>query len=164
MTDSGDCIGLKAWVADHKAQTPGNEVLKENIDNWIANFEAEEEERQRAKLAAVAGDGWTVVVRSKGRKRTREENGVSTFTGGRATAAAEEKLKQVRAAKDAAAEKDAILMAGRHDLGQHFYRTHRLDRQRTEVAELQKKFQADQRRLKEMRAAKSLNPFKTSKQ
>jgi hypothetical protein len=36
----------------------------------------------------MAGDGWTVVVRSKGRKRARDSGGVATVSGGVAHAAA----------------------------------------------------------------------------
>ncbi len=35
------------------------------LDDWVADFEAEEERKQRDKQSAMNEDGWTVVVRSK---------------------------------------------------------------------------------------------------
>ena len=35
------------------------------LDEWMAGHEAEEERKQRERQAAMAEDGWTVVVRSK---------------------------------------------------------------------------------------------------
>jgi len=37
----------------------------QQLDDWVAHWEEEEAARQREREAAMAGDGWTVVVRSK---------------------------------------------------------------------------------------------------
>jgi hypothetical protein len=35
------------------------------LDKWTAAYEAEEARKEKERQAAMAGDGWTVVVRSK---------------------------------------------------------------------------------------------------
>jgi hypothetical protein len=60
------------------------------LDEWTARHEAEEERKRLEREAAMAGDGWTVVVRTKGRKRAREgASGAATMSGGVAQAAAQ---------------------------------------------------------------------------
>lgn len=54
-----------AWVRAHKALRPGNKVLQKELDAWVAAYEDEDERKQKEKTAAMAEDGWTVVVRSK---------------------------------------------------------------------------------------------------
>eukprot|EP00775_Hariotina_reticulata_P013701 gene13701-13823_t len=71
-------VGLKAWVVQHKALRPGNSVLQQQLDEWIEAHDAAEAAKEAARTAAMSEDGWTVVVRSKGRKRAREAEGVST--------------------------------------------------------------------------------------
>lgn len=56
---------LTAWVQAHKAQRPGNKVLQLQLDEWVEAFEEEEARKERARTAAMAEDGWTVVVRGK---------------------------------------------------------------------------------------------------
>ena len=62
--------GLRARVEQHKQLYPGNEVLQKQLDQWMADFEAQEERQKReAEAAAAADEGWTVVTKRAGRKR-----------------------------------------------------------------------------------------------
>ncbi|KAG2496503.1 hypothetical protein HYH03_005328 [Edaphochlamys debaryana] len=139
-------IGLKVWVAEHKAARPGNEVLQAQIDDWMDAFDEEQERRARERQAAMGEDGWTVVVRAKGRKRTREEGGVTVQTGGAASNAA-------AAAAAAAAAKDAKT----GQLGD-FYRFQRRERRRNELVELRQRFEDDRRRLAQLKATRNFKP------
>ena len=44
---------------------PGNAELQAALDEWMAEFEAEEEARRAAALAVQQDDGWTLVQRHK---------------------------------------------------------------------------------------------------
>lgn len=63
-----------AWVEQHKALTPGNNELQQQLDAWVASFEEEEERRKQEALKAMEDEGWTVVQRHKvGRGRGMQE-------------------------------------------------------------------------------------------
>jgi hypothetical protein len=47
------------------------------LDDWVAAWEDAEAARQRAREEAMAGDGWTVVVRSKVRRARRAAHGAA---------------------------------------------------------------------------------------
>lgn len=134
--------GLKAWVQRHKAQRPGTAALQKQLDDWVAHWEEEEAARQREREAAMAGDGWTVVVRSKGRKRAREAAGVSTVSGGIAQAAAQ-----------AAAE------GSKGKPYEDFYRFQQRDKRRNELVDLRTRFQEDRKRIAELRASRNFKPY-----
>ncbi|KXZ54941.1 hypothetical protein GPECTOR_3g110 [Gonium pectorale] len=138
--------GVKAWVAEHKAARPGNDVLQQQIDDWMDAHDAEQERKAREKQEAMGGDGWTVVVRAKGRKRTREEGGVTVQTGGVAASAA------VAAAAAAAKESQA-------DQRGDFYRFQRRERRRNELVELRQRFDEDRKRLAQLKAARNFRPY-----
>ncbi|PNH04903.1 hypothetical protein TSOC_008866, partial [Tetrabaena socialis] len=63
--EDAEPAGVKAWVHQHKAARPGNEVLQKQIDEWMESFDAEAERKARERQEAMGGDGWTVVVRAK---------------------------------------------------------------------------------------------------
>jgi hypothetical protein len=58
---------VAAWVEEHKALKPGNATLQQALDEWVADWEAEEERRRAEALKAHEEDGWTVVQRHKAR-------------------------------------------------------------------------------------------------
>lgn len=60
-------IGLCGFnpFAAHRAARPGNAALQKQLDDWMEEFEAAEERKRREREAAMAEDGWTVVVRTK---------------------------------------------------------------------------------------------------
>jgi hypothetical protein len=53
------------WVEQHKALKPGNAELQAALDEWMEEFEAEEERRRAEALAVQQDDGWTLVQRHK---------------------------------------------------------------------------------------------------
>ncbi|KAF8072922.1 Rrp7a [Scenedesmus sp. PABB004] len=137
-------LGLKAWVAEHKAARPGNAELQKQLDDWMEAHEAEAAAREAARQQAMAEDGWTVVVRSKGRKRARDVGGVSTVSGGVAAAAA--------AAARAAAETKQSKQA------ENFYRFQTRDKRRNELMELRQQFEEGRKRLAALKAARHFKP------
>ncbi|GLI60389.1 hypothetical protein VaNZ11_002535 [Volvox africanus] len=139
-------IGVKAWVHEHKAARPGNDVLQRQVDDWMDEFDAEQEHKARERQAAMGEDGWTVVTRAKGRKRTREDDGVKVMTGGVATNAA------AAAAAAAAKEKEKSVLGD-------FYRFQRHEKRRNELAELRQRFEEDRRRLAQLKAARNFKPY-----
>lgn len=46
-------------------------TLPTQIDEWMDEFDAEQEQKARDKQAAMGEDGWTVVVRAKVRQQSR---------------------------------------------------------------------------------------------
>ena len=53
------------WVEQHKAKTPGNRVLQQQLDEWMAQWEAQELQRQSAAATDAADEGWTVVTKQR---------------------------------------------------------------------------------------------------
>lgn len=133
--------GLKAWVHEHKAQRPGNKVLQKQLDDWVESHEEEEERKHQQKLSAMAEDGWTVVVRSKGRAKTTEEGSMSVRSGGMAAAAA--KAKQVAGLP----------------VEDKFYRFQQRDKRRTELMDLREQFEQDRKRIAELRQSRNFKPY-----
>ncbi|KAJ9523337.1 hypothetical protein QJQ45_005382 [Haematococcus lacustris] len=140
-TNNLQATGLRAWVEQHKAARPEPEELQRQLDEWTAAHEAEEERRAKERQAAMGGDGWTVVVRSKGRKKSKEDGGVATQSGGVALAAAQ---------ASAAATKALPV--------QDFYRFQQRDKRRSELLDLRDQFQQDKKRITELRAARNFKP------
>ena len=54
-----------AWVEAHKAKTPGNRVLQQQLDEWMEQWETQEKERQDTAAADAVDDGWTVVTKQR---------------------------------------------------------------------------------------------------
>ena len=67
--DAGPSEGLRGMVEAHKASYPGNGVLQKQLDDWMVEFEQEEERKRVEAENAAAEDGWTVVTKGAGRKR-----------------------------------------------------------------------------------------------
>ncbi|GAX84464.1 hypothetical protein CEUSTIGMA_g11884.t1 [Chlamydomonas eustigma] len=137
-------VGVKAWVQRHKALRPGNAILQKQLDEWIDNFEAEEEKKEKQRRTNMAEDGWTVVVRNKGRARTTEADGMTIKSGGVASAAAEE--AKAKAAKQAESRED-------------FYRFQQRDKRRNELMDLRKQFDLDRKKIAELRQTRNFKPY-----
>jgi ribosomal RNA-processing protein 7 len=128
------------WVAEHRAERPGLDVLQADVDAWIAAHDAAAAEAVQEQEAAAAGDdGWTVVGSKKGRRKTTDGEG--TVVGGVAPAKAERKRKAgAQGAPD-------------------FYRHQRRENQRNAVVELRLKFEEDKKRIAELRAQRKFKPL-----
>jgi hypothetical protein len=131
--------GLKAWVNAHKAQKPGNVELQRQLDEWMEDYEAEEERRKMSAMAAMEEDGWTVVQRHKGRKKNTSESGVTV--GAVAAAAA-----TARAAKKRPVEHT------------DFYRFQQREKRRNDLLDLRERFEMDKQRLAELKAVRKFKP------
>eukprot|EP00249_Psilotum_nudum_P030386 c42962_g1_i1 orf=408-872(-) len=132
--------GMEKWLADYHSKRPGLHVLQQQIDDYIAEFEALEDQARRDKEAAAAEEGWTVVVHHKGRKKTTDlESGIKV--GSVASATAERFSKK---------NKEVLL---------DFYRFQQRDARRNEVIELQKRFDEDKKRIAKMKAARKFRPY-----
>jgi ribosomal RNA-processing protein 7 len=129
------------WVADHRAERPGLEVLQADVDAWIAAHDAEAAEAHAEQEAAAADDdGWTVVGAKRGRRKTTDGEG--TAVGGVAPA-------------KAARARNAAGPVGATD----FYRHQLRENQRQAVVELRQKFEEDKKRIAELRAARKFKPY-----
>lgn len=60
-----DLLFTADWVEQHKAKTPGNRVLQQQLDEWMAQWEAQESQRQAAAATDAADEGWTVVTKQR---------------------------------------------------------------------------------------------------
>ncbi len=56
------CAG---WVEKHKAKTPGNRVLQQQLDEWMEQWETQEKQRHDTATAAAEDEGWTVVTKQR---------------------------------------------------------------------------------------------------
>lgn len=136
--DPDEPIGLKAWVQQHKEKAPSPMDLQKRLDDWVASYEEEEAAREKQRKANMTQDGWTVVVRQKGRAKTTEEGGASVRGGGVSKGAALEMKK--------AAEKKAV--------ESNFYTFQQRDKRRNELLTLREKFDKDRRRIQELRSTR----------
>jgi hypothetical protein len=145
FTQRGHFWGLRAWVESHKAQKPGNDVLQTELDRWMGEYEAEQEEKKRKALEASLEDGWTVVQRHKGRRKSSSDGGNAGPTVVGAVAAA--------AASSIANRK---MMKTEYS---DFYRFQQREKRRNELLELREKFEQDKRRLAELKSMRNFKPF-----
>ncbi|XP_058729670.1 uncharacterized protein LOC131601794 isoform X1 [Vicia villosa] len=138
-----DCSnGMKKWIMEYHQSRPGLEVLQNQIDDFITDYEEKLEEEKKAKEALAAEGGWTVVVQRKGRKKTTDsESGIAV--GSVAQAAVEDKLAKKK----------------NKEVGLDFYRFQKREAQRNELMLLQQKFEEDKKRLQQLRAARKFRPY-----
>ncbi|XP_058723081.1 uncharacterized protein LOC131594894 isoform X2 [Vicia villosa] len=138
-----DCSnGMKKWIMEYHQSRPGLEVLQNQIDDFITDYEEKLEEEKKAKEALAAEGGWTVVVQRKGRKKTTDsESGIAV--GSVAQAAVEDKLAKKK----------------NKEVGLDFYRFQKREAQRNELMLLQQKFEEDKKRLQQLRAVRKFRPY-----
>lgn len=131
--------GAFGLLLDYRRERPGNAVLLQRANDYIEHREAEEDAERRAREAAAAGDGWTVVTTRKGaRHKNQDGTGVN--------------LGAVSKVKAEANRKEAFLHQG-------FYHFQRREQRRNEILELQDKFKEDKRRIAELRGKRKFNPY-----
>jgi hypothetical protein len=137
--EEGKYFGLKSWVEAHKAQKPGNAEMQRQLDEWMEDYEAAEQRKKEEAIQAMEGDGWTVVERHKGRKKSASATG--TAVGAVAAAAA------------------ATRVSGKRKLElTNFYRFQQRERRRNDLVELRQKFEEDKKRLAELKALRKFTP------
>uniref|UniRef100_A0A1D1Z4Y9 Ribosomal RNA-processing protein 7 A n=2 Tax=Anthurium amnicola TaxID=1678845 RepID=A0A1D1Z4Y9_9ARAE len=138
-----DCSrGMKKWVLNYHQRRPGLEIVQQRLGEFMAAYEAEQEQARKDREALAAEGGWTVVVHHKGRKKTTDsESGIAV--GSVAQAAVEEKVAKKK----------------QKELALDFYRFQKRETQRNEVMMLQSKFEQDKKRLQQLRAARKFRPY-----
>lgn len=141
VDDGSAASGLNDWVASHRRARPGIEAVKSRIDSWFERKEDEERAAEAEAANATAGDGWTVVQTKRGRKKTTDE-ATGTTVGGIRASTADDRRK--------AAKKIA---------GEEFYRHQSKEKKRTEIMELQAKFEQDKLRIARLKAARKFRPL-----
>ena len=132
-------VGLEAWVSDFRNERPGEKKTQERIDEWFAEFEAEEQ-RKAAEAAALANqdDGWTVVEAKRGRRKTSD--GENITVGGIRAATADSRRKVGPAPQE------------------DFYRFQAREKRRGELYELKAKFTVDKERVAKLKASRKFRP------
>ncbi|XP_078447439.1 ribosomal RNA-processing 7 protein [Wolffia australiana] len=139
--DEDSSRGMKKWVMDYHQRRPGLDVIQQRISNFIASYEAEQEQAKRDREASAAEEGWTVVAHHKGRKKTTDsESGIAVGSISQAAAEARMSKKKEEVALD-------------------FYRFQKRESQRNELMMLQNKFEQDKKRLQQLRAARKFRPY-----
>lgn len=141
VDDGSNASGLNDWVASHRRARPGIEAVKSRIDSWFERKEDEERAAEAEAANATASDGWTVVQTKRGRKKTTDEATGTTVGGIRASTA------------------DGRRKAAKKIAGEEFYRHQSKEKKRTEIMELQAKFEQDKLRIARLKAARKFRPL-----
>ncbi|KAL6139953.1 hypothetical protein ACLB2K_058254 [Fragaria x ananassa] len=139
--DDGSPKGMKKWIMEYQQNRPGLKVLQQRIDEFIIAHEEKLEQERKEREALSAEEGWQVVQHHKGRKKTKDADGITV--GSVAQAVVESK----RAKKK------------NTDVGLDFYRFQRKEAQRNEIMMLQSKFEQDKKRIQQIRAARKFKPY-----
>ncbi|KAJ1956901.1 hypothetical protein EC988_001107 [Linderina pennispora] len=134
--------GLSRYIYEYRAARPPIEMLKQDVDGYMAKFEEAQYERERllAQQRNVPdADGFITVIRS-GRKSTNTDGTITV------TAATANGIKSAEAKK-----KDV-------QFG-NMYRFQMRERKRDQLAELRKKFDEDKEKIARMRQNRHFRPY-----
>ena len=146
-------VGLTKWLGEYRAGRRSLEEQQQRADELaasVAHRRAEREELAAQAAADAAGDGWTVVVHRKDKKKKVRDAGGTVSRGIRAsTAASMATLERQR--KKAEKEKQE---KGLDD----FYRFQRREKRRSEVLDLRARFAEDQKKLEDLRKKRRFKP------
>ncbi|KAK9813636.1 hypothetical protein WJX73_001030 [Symbiochloris irregularis] len=129
--------GVRGWVEEHKQKFVSTAKLRQQLDDWMADHEAKE---AAEKAVDQSNDGWTVVRRKGGRKKTTDAAG--TAVGSVAAAAVEARMK---------ANKEPRVL-------ENFYKFQQRNKRRSDIMELQEQFERDKRKISELKAARRFKP------
>ncbi|XP_050368275.1 uncharacterized protein LOC126786480 [Argentina anserina] len=139
--DEGIPKGMKKWIMEYQQNRPGLKVLQERIDEFIIAHEAKLEQERKDREALSAEEGWQLVQHHKGRKKTKDADGITVGS-----------VAQVVVETKRAKKKNT-------DVGLDFYRFQRKEAQRNEIMMLQSKFEQDKKRIQQIRAARKFKPY-----
>lgn len=138
--------GVRKWLTKHKSIRPDSQQLRQQLDDYVTQYEEEEKrkkEAEEAAAAAEANDGWTVVVSKKGRQKTTgggiAVGAIAQAKAGSIGAKAEEK-KSSRVSDD-------------------FYRFQRREANRNELLALREKFEEDKAKVAKLKASRKFRPY-----
>ncbi|XP_050382832.1 uncharacterized protein LOC126799637 [Argentina anserina] len=139
--DEGSPKGMKKWIMEYQQNRPGLKVLQQRIDEFIIAHEAKLEQERKEREALSAEEGWQLVQHHKGRKKTKDADGITVGSVAQAV------IESKRAKKK------------NTDVGLDFYRFQRKEAQRNEIMMLQSKFEQDKKRIQQIRAARKFKPY-----
>jgi ribosomal RNA-processing protein 7 len=122
--------GVQKYLQQYRAAFPGNEAVSHRANDWLVQWQQEEERGKRRGEGEADEDGFTVVKRS----RSAHEAHVP-------------KTQQKKRKREQSAAHVSDI-----------YRFKLKERRRDEIAELQRQFQADRERLQKLREARKFKP------
>jgi ribosomal RNA-processing protein 7 len=130
-----------------RARLPQAKVLQEEVDSFMASFEAAEaEEERKRKEAATQPDADGFVTVSYGKKRRRGGGG-----GGAGKEEANGGKKRGRSGSHKKKKKETEL--------KNFYAHQMREAKREQLARLRTRFEEDKARIERMKAARKFKPF-----
>ncbi|KAJ2784196.1 hypothetical protein H4R18_001251 [Coemansia javaensis] len=143
--DSADPLeyrGVARYIYEHRAARPPADLLKAEVDSFMAKFEESQYERERMlsqQHNTPDADGFITVVR-RGRNTRNGDSGANVG----AMSAAD--------AREAAAKKKNVVFG-------NMYRFQMRERKNNQLLELRKKFEEDKERIARMRQSRQFRPY-----
>ncbi|KAJ2554440.1 hypothetical protein EV175_002585 [Coemansia sp. RSA 1933] len=135
--------GLSRYIYEHRAAHPPIDILKTEVDSYMAKFEEAQYERERMltqQQNVPDADGFVTVVR-RGRN-TRNNDGSAIVTAA-----------SVDEAREAGRKKQAAGAFG------NMYRFQQRERKNDQLLELRKKFEEDKEKIARMRQSRLFRPY-----
>ncbi|KAI9501019.1 ribosomal RNA-processing protein 7-domain-containing protein [Coemansia spiralis] len=134
--------GLARYIYEHRASRPPTDLLKTEVNSYMAKFEEAQYERERmlAQQQNVPDDDGFITVIRRGRN-TKNKDGSATVTA----ASAEE-------AREAAKKKTDVVFG-------NMYRFQVRERKNNQLLELRKKFEEDKEKIARMRQSRLFRPY-----
>ncbi|KAJ2775922.1 hypothetical protein IWQ57_000079 [Coemansia nantahalensis] len=134
--------GLARYIYEHRAARPPMDLLKAEVDSFMAKFEESQYERERMLTQqhnVPDADGFVTVVR-RGRN-TKNSDGAGSVTAA-----------SVEDARAAGAKKKEVVFG-------NMYRFQVRERKNNQLVELRKKFEEDKERIARMRQSRQFRPY-----
>ncbi|KAJ2401645.1 hypothetical protein GGI23_001263 [Coemansia sp. RSA 2559] len=134
--------GISRYIYEHRAAQPPTDVLKAEVDSYMAKFEEAQYERERMltqEQNVPDADGFVTVIR---RGRNTRNNDGSAFV----TAAS------VDEAREAGRKKKDVAFG-------NMYRFQMRERKNDQLLELRKKFEEDKEKIARMRQSRLFRPY-----
>ncbi|KAJ2134201.1 hypothetical protein IW136_004731, partial [Coemansia sp. RSA 678] len=141
-TNPLDYRGISRYLYEHRASRPPLDLLKTEVDSFMAKFEESQYERDRmlAQQQNVPdADGFVTVVR-RGRHTKNTDGAVSV------------KVLSAEDAREAGAKKKEVVFG-------NMYKFQMRERKNNQLVELRKKFEEDKVRIARMRQARQFRPY-----
>ncbi|KAJ2498163.1 hypothetical protein GGH96_004533 [Coemansia sp. RSA 1972] len=141
-TNPLDYRGISRYLYEHRASRPPLDLLKTEVDSFMAKFEESQYERDRmlAQQQNVPDeDGFVTVVR-RGRHTKNTDGAVSV------------KVLSAEDAREAGAKKKEVVFG-------NMYKFQMRERKNNQLVELRKKFEEDKERIARMRQARQFRPY-----
>jgi len=136
---------VQKLIRRFRARLPQGKVLQEEVDGYMASFEAAEAEEKRKRFAAATtpdADGFVTVSYGKKRRRGGAGGAKNEANGGK---------KRSRSGSHKKKKKETEL--------KNFYAHQMREAKREQLARLRTRFEEDKARIEKMKAARKFKPF-----